>query len=132
VRKVRPIIIASSLLCVLVLSGCHGTPMTRMKWVNPADADQTMEFRVPVRSVVGKLHQVFTGQRQQATYVIKKGEGILDSGTLTQESLAYVLKSKDGREQRLQVESAGSLQGEKGATWSLQNPTTTAATLREW
>ena len=124
---------AASLLCVLMLSACHGGgPRAKMRWVSPTDADQTMEFRVRDLSVIDRVHMAIMQSRPKGTYVVKKGDTVLEEGTLTQEPTGYVLKSVAGKEQRLEVEKTGSLKGENGTIWNLQDPPTAAVTLRKW
>lgn len=121
VRKVRTAIVASSLLCLLILAACHSpAPMGKMVWVNQTDKEQTMEFAVRGRTVLGKLHMVLMGAQVKGTYVVRKADTVLEEGTLVQEPDAYVLKSIDGKQQRLKAEKPSSLKTETGTIWDLQ------------
>ena len=134
-RRAKTVIIALSLVGVLLLPACHGgTSTAKMRWVNQADADQMMEFTVQTPSVLGRVHMAFMRSRVtvRGTYVLRKAETVLEEGTLVQEPDAYILKSKDGKEQHLKLEKPESLKSEIGTIWNLRNPATVSATLREW
>jgi hypothetical protein len=94
--------------------------MGKMVWVNQTDKEQTMEFAVRGRTVLGKLHMVLMGAQVKGTYVVRKADTVLEEGTLVQEPDAYVLKSIDGKQQRLKAEKPSSLKTETGTIWDLQ------------
>ena len=125
-------------LLSLMLSACHarGYELRKMRWVNQADAQDVMQFEVRSLTVMGKMHAAVFATRVTGTYVHKKGDAVISQGTLTQEAPGFILKSSDGEEHKLAIEktgsNTGSLKGEDGAVWELDNPTKPLAVLKEW
>lgn len=132
-RRKRTGIITATLLCVLTLSACHGGgAMVKMKFVNQANSDQVMEFTVRDLSILDRVHMAIIQHPLKGKYVVRTGDAIVEEGSLTQEPPGYVLKSADGKQQKLEVQKADSLKSEDGTIWNPQKPDSTAVNLRKW
>src|SRR5262245_437356 len=132
--KSRQVLLAATLvLLTALLSGCHGGSGTEsVKWVKQGDSSQVLELRLPVRSVLGKVHQVLFGQRLKGGYVLKSGTATSE-GTVTQDNGDFTLVSNDGKKQRFQREEPSSLKDEDGAIWTREDPPGVAKpVLHKW
>jgi hypothetical protein len=115
-RIIRATLIASSLISLLALSACHSSGPSR--WVNQTDSRQIMEFQIhESRSYLDKIHRTIMGAHIGGTYVVKDGDQVIDEGKVSIEAPGYVLKSRQGTTQRLQLAESGALKSENGATW---------------
>jgi hypothetical protein len=133
VRRIRTGIIAATLLCVLTLAACHGGGgMVKMRFVSQADSARVMEFTVRDLSILDRVHMAIVQHPLKGQYVVRNADAIVEEGSLSQEPPGYVLKSKDGKQQRLEVQKTDSLKAEDGTIWNPQKPTSTAVNLRKW
>jgi hypothetical protein len=132
--KSRQVLLAATLvLLTALLSGCHGGSGTEsVKWVKQSDSSQVLELRLPIRSVLGKVHQVVFGQKLKGGYVLTNGTAT-SKGTVTQESGEFILVSNDGKKQRFQREEPSSLKDEDGAIWTREDsPGLAQPVLHKW
>ena len=132
-RNVKTLFIVVAVAASLMLSACHGSGGTaKMRWVNQADAQQVMEFSIQSPSIGGRIHMTIMGTRLRGSYTVKNGAELIDEGKLTVDSPGYLLKSKNGQEEKLTINAdAGFIEGTNGTKWKLDNPPM-AATLRKW
>jgi len=136
VRNVRWALPALGLLCVLILTACHGSkiPTKNMQFVNQTDTRQVMEFKLPkVRdmSILDRVHIAIIGINLKGKYVLKSEDTIVDEGSLEEASPGFVLESKDGKQHQFEIKQEGVIKDEGGTTWNLENPEQHAV-LRQW
>jgi hypothetical protein len=102
-----------------------------MRWVNQADSTKVLELTVHEPNMLGRAHMAVFGGRVKGGYALKDGDKTTE-GSVTQLEDSYRLTTKDGKEQKFNVDRAtGSLKEESGTIWKLDNPVPTA-TLKEW
>jgi hypothetical protein len=129
-------ILAAGVMAVLgmvALAGCHGSSggVYKMRYVSESDSKKVMEFTLNQPSLLGRVHIAVYNMRINGTYVMKDGETTAE-GKVYQDDKGFMLISKDEKEQWLEMERpSGKLKDESGTTWKLDNPTTTAAALKE-
>jgi len=140
--KSRQVFLAAIVILVpALLSGCHGggSGTESVKWVKQGDSSQVLELRLPVRSVLGKVHQVVFGQRLKGSYVLKNGTE-KSEGRVTQDNGDFTLTSDDGKTQRFQryqqsssVEGPSALKDEYGGIWNREDaPALAKRALHKW
>jgi len=126
--------LAAICLLSLTLSACHGVQayeMRKMRWVSQADGQEVMQFEIKDLTVMGRVHAAIFTTKVRGTYVHKKGDTVISQGTLSQEPPGFILKSADGEEHRFALDKPGSIKGDDGELWRLDNPKPVAV-LREW
>src|SRR5262245_16685233 len=132
-KKVRQVFIAAIVALVpALLVGCHGSGTETVKWVKQSDSTQVLELRLPVRSVVGKVHQVVFGERLKGSYVLKSSTAT-SKGSVKQDNGDFILLSAEGNRQRFEREESSSLKDEDGAIWDREDDAAIAKpVLKKW
>jgi hypothetical protein len=122
------------MIVLVAFSGCQHVSASsphKIQFVNQADSKKVLELTVHEPNMLGRAHMAVFGGRVKGGYSLKEGDKTTE-GSVTQLEDSYRLTSKDGKEQRFDVDRAtGSLKDESGAVWKLDNPSPTA-TLKEW